>query len=56
MSSIGYVLVLHNHDVWRQKDFECFDIYFVKPRTVPLVFVEEGSFDELCDPGCPSGF
>ena len=62
MFSIGYVLMLqsqlHNSDTWRQQDYEwcvggCFAIHSVKPRTVPVVFVEKGSFDELCDPGFP---
>ena len=30
----------------------CFAIHSVNPRTVPVVFVTEGSFDENCDPGC----
>ena len=32
-----------------------FVIHSVKPRTVFVVFVSEGSFDELCDPGYPKG-
>ena len=65
MFSIGYVLLvlqsqLHNDDAWRQQASEwcikgCFAIHSEKPRTVPVVFVAEGSFDELCDPGCPRG-
>ena len=31
----------------------CFAIHSVKPRTVPVVFVTEGSFDKFCNPGCP---
>ena len=67
MFSISYVLPtlqsqLHNNDdVWRKHDFEwcvgrCFVIHSIKPRTVPVVFVVEGYFDELCDPGCPRFF
>ena len=36
-----------------QHDFEG-RIWDVKPRTDPVVFVAEASFDELCDPGCPT--
>ena len=32
-----------------------FVIHSIKPRTVPVVFVADGSFDELCDPECPRG-
>ena len=31
----------------------CFAIHSVKSRTLPVVFVAEGSFDKLYDPGCP---
>ena len=53
-------LILHNDDAWRQQDSEwfvggCFAIHSVKPRTVPVVFVAEGFFGELCDPGRPRG-
>ena len=27
----------------------------VKPRTVPVLFVVDGSFDEIYDAGCPRG-
>ena len=42
------------------QDFEmcvegCFAIHSVKQRTVSVVFVVDGSHDELCDPGCPIG-
>ena len=48
---------LHNDNLWRQQDIlgECFHIHSVKSRTVPVVFMVEGSFDELCDPGYPRG-
>ena len=47
---------LHKDDAWRQQHFEwCIAIHSVKPRTVPLVFEAEGSFDELCNPGRPRG-
>ena len=59
MLSIGYGLLellsqLQNDDTWRQLDLDrrvggCFDIHSVKPKTVPVVFVAEGSFEKLCD-------
>ena len=30
-------------------------LYSVKPKTVPVVPVAEGSFNKFCDPGCPRG-
>ena len=45
---------------WRHQYFEwcirgCFAIRSLKPITVPVAFVAEGSFNELCDPGIPRG-
>ena len=52
------MVTVTNDDVWRQHGFEwcvggCFAICSVKPRTVLIVIVVEGSFDELCDAGFP---
>ena len=33
----------------------CFGIHSVKLRTIPFVFVVEGSFNEVRDPECPRG-
>ena len=60
--SIGSVLLAlqpqphDDDDTWRLQDLEwcvggCFAIHSVKPRTVPVVFVAEGSSVELCNPG-----
>ena len=59
MFSIGHVLLLLQsqlyNDAQRQTYFErcvqgCFAIHSVKPRTIPVVFVVDGSFDNLCNP------
>ena len=54
MFPIGYVLLVLQSQLYHEAG--CFAIHSVKSRTIALVFVAEGSSDELSDPRVPEVF